>query len=190
MLFAGLLDHWGQLGPAEIPPKGLHAFRACLRYARLHGIPLRAPRFHPFKPLVALRATLALEDEAERGRAALALFDLGWGRGGDLGSNAEIAGALAQAGFDGAALVERAQAEASKQALRDATAAAVARGVFGIPTCLVGDELFWGLDQLPYLELHLRGEDPIAHAALGELAPEGSSARRPASLNRPSGRGR
>src|SRR3982750_3217164 len=59
VLFAGLLDHFGQRGPAEIPPKAIHAFHAALRYARSRGIPLRSPRFHPFKPLVALRATLA-----------------------------------------------------------------------------------------------------------------------------------
>ena len=58
VLFAGLLNHWGQLGPAEIPPKAIHAFKECLRYATLRDIRLRSPRHHPFRSLTALRASL------------------------------------------------------------------------------------------------------------------------------------
>ncbi|MBC8058001.1 MAG: DsbA family protein, partial [Rhizobiales bacterium] len=47
---------------------------------------------------------------------------------------------------------------AIKQALRDATAEAVARGIFGVPTVEVGGRLFWGVDGLPMLAAFLRGE--------------------------------
>jgi len=43
VLFAGLLDHWGHLGPAEIPPKAFDTFKMCVRHAALHGIPFRGP---------------------------------------------------------------------------------------------------------------------------------------------------
>jgi 2-hydroxychromene-2-carboxylate isomerase len=178
VLFAGLLDHWGQLGPAEIPPKAVHAFRACARYATARGIALRSPRFHPFKPLTALRATLAASDE-ERPSAIRALYEHGWVDGGDLGDPTEIRAALTAAGLDGAALVDQAGTQPLKDLLKQETDAAIARGVFGIPTFILGDELFWGLDQLEYVELVLQGRDPLAAVDFGGLGPEGAAARRP-----------
>lgn len=178
VLFAGLLNHWGQRGPAEIPPKGRHAFRDCLRYATLRGIPLRSPRHHPFRPLTALRVSLREVSGADQRRAIATLFELGWARGGHLGDDAEITEALDAAGLDAAKLVASANEPAMKQVLRDATEAAVGRGVFGIPTMVVRDELFWGLDQLPYLELFLQGRDPIADLDLTDFLSEGPAAWR------------
>ena len=179
VLFAGLLDHWGQRGPAEIAPKGIFAFVSCLRYARLRGVPLRMPKYHPFKPLTALRATLAASSEEDRPKAVRALFELGWVHGGDLGDASEVETALTAAGLDGRALVADANNEAIKTLLREETDRAIARGVFGIPTMIVDDQLFWGLDQLEYVELLLQGRDPIAGVDLSELVSKGSTARRP-----------
>lgn len=178
VLFAGLLGHWGQRGPAEIPPKGRHAFRDCMRYASLRGIPMRSPRHHPFRPLTALRVSLREVSGADQNRAIRALFELGWAQGRHLGDDAEIAEALDALGMDGAKLVARASEPAIKQLLREETETAVGRGVFGIPTMVVRDELFWGLDQLPYLELFLRGEDPIANVQMEDLVGQGPSAWR------------
>lgn len=179
VLFAGLLDHWGQRGPAEIPPKGRHAMRDCLRHARLRGVPLRSPRHHPFRPLSALRVSLAEVAGEAQPRAIRALFELGWARGGDLGSDAEIAAALDAAGLDGAALLERAGAPAAKSRLREETEQAVASDVFGVPTLIVDGELFWGLDQLPHVERFLEGRDPLAAVDWDQIRSQGPSAWRP-----------
>lgn len=179
VLFAGLLDHWGQRGPAEIPPKAVYAFRATLRYAKHHGIPFRAPMYHPFKPLTALRATLAADSEEDRPRAVRALFELGWVRGRDLGDPSEIEATLCSAGLDGRALVAAANDDSVKALLRRETDDAIERGVFGVPTLTVDGELFWGLDQLPYLELFLQGRDPLAGVDFADIVPKGAAARRP-----------
>lgn len=188
VLFAGLLDHWGQRGPAEIPPKGRHAFRECVRYARLHDVPLRSPRHHPFRPLTALRVSLPEVSGDAQALAIRLLFDMGWGQGGDLGSDAEIAAALDAGGLDGPRLVSNAAEPDPKTLLREQTEAACARGVFGIPTMLVGDELFWGLDQLRYLELHLDGKDPLAGVDIDSLTGQGPAAWR-TGIPRPQDRG-
>jgi 2-hydroxychromene-2-carboxylate isomerase len=178
VLFAGLLNHWGQRGPAEIPPKATHTAKECMRHALLREIPFRPPRHHPFNPLTALRATLAEVAGNEQPRVMRAIYEMGWGAGGDLGNAEEIAGALDAADLDGAAIVERANSPLAKAALRRDTADAIARGVFGIPTMLVGEELFWGLDQLTYLELFLEGKDPLADVKFDELGFQGPSAWR------------
>ena len=55
VLFAGLLKAHGQLGPAEVEPKLQWMNRNVLRKAVELGIPLNAPRQHPFHPLFLLR---------------------------------------------------------------------------------------------------------------------------------------
>lgn len=178
VLFAGLLNHWGQRGPAELPPKGFHALKDTLRYARKRGIPLRSPRHHPFNPLLALRTAQAEVSGADQGRIIQALFQMGWAHGGDLGSADEIVAALDAAGLDGAGLVAKSADPAVKARLRADTDAAIARGVFGIPTMIVGDELFWGLDQLGNLELFLDGRDPLAGLDWEQVRSQGPGAWR------------
>src|SRR3981189_2888493 len=51
VLFAGLLQHFGQLGPAEIPSKRRFTYRFALWRARQLGLPMRMPPAHPFNPL-------------------------------------------------------------------------------------------------------------------------------------------
>ena len=57
VLFAGLLEAHGQLGPAEVRPKAWWMFRNNLRKAAVLGLTLRPPRFHPFNPLLPLRVS-------------------------------------------------------------------------------------------------------------------------------------
>jgi 2-hydroxychromene-2-carboxylate isomerase len=63
-----------------------------------------------------------------------------------------FAAAMSASGFDGAGLLERVQDPEVKSRLADNTARAVERGVFGIPTFFVGDEMFFGKDRLPQVE--------------------------------------
>jgi len=178
VLFAGLLNHWGQLGPAEIPAKALYTFRDAARWAALEGWPFRAPRFHPFVPLTALRLSLAEVARDEQARVVETLFRHGWGDGGDLGAASALGLALDAAGLDGSRLLERASGEAPKALLRAATDAAIARGVFGIPTVVTRGELVWGFDRMPHLELILSGNDPLTGRDLAPLASLGSAADR------------
>ena len=59
VLFAGLLNHWGQKGPAEIPSKRQWTYRWCTWWAGELGIPFRFPASHPFNPLQHLRLAIA-----------------------------------------------------------------------------------------------------------------------------------
>jgi 2-hydroxychromene-2-carboxylate isomerase len=162
VLFAGLLEAHGQLGPAEIPAKARWMWRDNLRKAARLGIPLEPPRFHPFNPLLPLRvSSLPLADEARRALID-ALFRAMWAESLHLSEPAVVAAAATSAGLPGEELVARAQELESKQRLRQQTQDAIAAGVFGVPSMIVGDELFWGFDDLAHLELHLRGEDPLA----------------------------
>ncbi len=180
-LFAALLDHFGHRGPAEIPPKALYVFKDCARHAARGGIPFRAPRLHPFRSLTALRASLEEVSGSDQPRVVDALFRAGWGQGIDLGSDDAVTSALDGAGLDGARVVARTREPEAKAILKDATARAVERGVFGVPTMITGGELFWGKDRLLDVEEHLAGRDPLATVDLAEIVPSGVGAVRPGS---------
>jgi len=161
VLFAGLLEASGQLGPAEVLPKAIWMARNNLRKAALLGVPLHRPRFHPFNPLLALRVS-SLAVAAEQRRALITLlFEAVWVRGLHVSEPAVVEAVADEAGLPGRQLVQEAQSAEAKACLRTQTDAAIAAGVFGVPTMIVGDELFWGYDDLPFLDLHLAGKDPL-----------------------------
>ncbi len=152
VLFAGLLNHWGQKGPAELPSKRRYTYRWSHWWAHQLGIPLRFPAAHPFNPLHHLRLAIAcgLEPGALR-----TIFDSVWASGADAVDAARFAALCGNLG------VAREQLESPdvKNTLRRNTEAAVARGVFGVPTFEVDGELFWGADSIEFLK------DFLAHPA-------------------------
>jgi len=141
VLFAGLLDAHGQKGPAEIAAKRDFTYRFVVWQAGRLGIPLKFPPEHPFNPLPLLRLALACDCDAQ---AVQRIFRFVWrdGRLPDLPIEwAELTDELGIR--DGAARIAAAEV---KDALRRNTDEAIARGVFGVPTLLIGSELFWGAD--------------------------------------------
>jgi 2-hydroxychromene-2-carboxylate isomerase len=159
VLFAGLLEAHGQLGPAEVPMKALWMAKNTLRKAARLRIPLNPPAFHPFNPLLALRASSLPLDPADRARLIDALFEAVWVRGLHVSDPAVVHDVADEIGLDGARVVAEAQAPDAKTRLRKQTEEAVGRGVFGVPSMEVGGELFWGYDDFPYLERYLAGRD-------------------------------
>lgn len=181
VLFAALLNHHGQLGPAEIPAKRRWLMKDTLRQARRLGVPLGYPASHPFKPLTALRVSQPEVAGDAQARVVEALFEHGWVHGGELGDDAAITSALAARDLDGAALVAKANEPASKKALQDATAEAIERGVFGVPILEIDGEIFWGHDRLDDAFAHQRGELVITDADIADAlhVPATAHRRRP-----------
>lgn len=151
VLFAGLLNHHGQKGPAEIAPKRRFTYRFVVWKARKLGVPLKMPPAHPFNPLSALRLVIAAGSDR---RAVATAFDFVWGQGRDVSDPvvlADLARALGIADMQ-AALND----PNFKQKLRSNTEWATGRGVFGVPTFVVGDELIWGHDAFEMVVDYLR----------------------------------
>lgn len=191
VLFPKLLEAYGQLGPAEVPPKMRWMARNNLRKAKLLGITLRPPAFHPFNPLLALRvSSLDLAEDA-RARLVSGLFRAVWTDRRHASEPAVVAAIADEAGLDGAALVAAAGTPEAKDRLRRQTEAALADGVFGVPTVIVDGELFFGYDDFDFLERFLAGEDPLdTSEAAYWTGPQRPSAMRPEHRARTSGAGK
>ncbi len=162
IVLGAVLSHWGQLGPAEIAPKRTHTYQLCQFIADRAGVPLRFPPRHPFRSLDTLRLITALDGDPSAIRTA---FDFIWAEGRDPSEPSERTALCDRLGLpDLDALIAERHAKARLHARTDA---AIAAGVFGVPTLMIGDALFWGLDAMPMGEATL--DDP-GLLARGEMA--------------------
>jgi 2-hydroxychromene-2-carboxylate isomerase len=164
ILFAALLDHYGHKGPAEIPQKRRFTYRFVQWQADRVGVPLRFPPEHPFNPLAALRLAVA-------GHCDWALIDAIFERIWVHGQRSDRASDFSElAARFGIADVEMALADAGvKSALRANTEAAIAAGVFGVPTVAVDGELYWGQDATPMLLDHLDAKPVFSSVAMQRI---------------------
>lgn len=161
VLFGAILQHFGQLGPAEIAPKRVWTYRQINWLAQQQGTPLDLPASHPFNPLPLLRLALACGQGGACNRYITeTIFRHVWQGGLDAGDAARLPGLIESLrparALDDAAV---------KAELKSNTDAAIAQGVFGVPTCEVEGQLFWGLDALPMLRAYLEGSDWFASPA-------------------------
>jgi len=153
VLFAGLLNHFGQKGPAEIAEKRRWTYRWCTWWAKSLGIPFRFPASHPFNPLHHLRLALAAGPSRE---IVGTIFEAIWTTGAEVSDPAAFKALAKALAVDEATLAS----PEVKDALRKNTEDAAARGVFGVPTYDVDGELFWGADAIGFVNAFLA--DPAA----------------------------
>ncbi len=176
VLFAAMLNANDTRGPAEIPAKRIYIFKDVLRTAAHLGIPLVPPPAHPFNPLLALRVTALPMSAASRRALIDRLFAATWGGGGGVTDRDVVDRIAAEVGVADAS--ERASAPAIKQQIRDSTAAAIAEGVFGVPTVTVDGELFWGYDSFGHIDRFLAGDARLDPDALARWIDLPAAARR------------
>jgi 2-hydroxychromene-2-carboxylate isomerase len=154
ILFAALLKHHGQLGPAEIPAKRDWTYRQVLWQAKQQGTPLQLPAMHPFNPLGLLRLATASDADGQPSRFVCEqVFRHVWCSGQDAADPQRLAQLAAQL----KPVRDPSDADV-KQSLQAQTESAIAQGIFGVPTWVVDGRHFWGQDALPVLRAYLQGD--------------------------------
>ncbi len=126
------------------------------RWARRYKLPFRMPRKFPIKTAPALRAALAMRRLGKEWAFMEAIFAAYWER--DDASVAELPGLrrIAESmGVEPDVFVAFTESEEFRQELIDETNAGLARGVFGAPTFVIGQEIFWGKDRMDFIEEEL-----------------------------------
>ena len=176
IVFGALLKHHAHKGPAEIEPKRAWTFRQVHWLAHRAGIALDTPARHPFNPLALSRLAWACAAEGETPNRYVCETILRhvWIGGDDAEEPTRLAALRERLASSGDPADE-----AVKQRLRDATDAAIAGGVFGVPTLGIDDKLFWGLDSLEMAAAYLRDDPWFAQAHWQrEGAPRPGTSRR------------
>ena len=161
MLLGGVFQARGtpqNLSQTLAPAKARHNLADMQRQAAAAGVPLMMPAGHPLRTVEALRCVLAA------GEPFMPLvhrfYRAYWAEGRDIGRREVVAAVVGEAGLDVEEVLARASSDEVKAELRRRTDEAVARGVFGVPTMFVGEELYWGADRLAMVEAALGGEVP------------------------------
>jgi 2-hydroxychromene-2-carboxylate isomerase len=162
VLFAGLLKHHGQKGPAEIVSKRRYTYRWSHWWAHSLGLPLRYPAGHPFNSLHHLRLAIAAGSTPD---AVRRIFDALWTTGNDPADPAAFASLARSLGISD----EQLGSQEVKDELRTNTDEAAARGVFGVPSFDVDGELFWGADSIDFLKAYLADKSTLDNAEMRRL---------------------
>ena len=161
----GLIEENGGIYSRNRPPARRAYWTTDLkRWAARRGVALEFAGREALSPIapaedLVIAAWVGGQDWLALARAFHQAF---WGRAEDIGSPEIRARILESVGLDQDALEAAAKIPAVAQRRAESLDLARKAGVFGLPSYLVGDELFWGQDSLGFLESHLKGEKLIA----------------------------
>jgi 2-hydroxychromene-2-carboxylate isomerase len=152
VLLGGIFHATGNKSPAEVPAKGRYFNVDLQRWAKAYGVEIQMNPDFPINTLPLMRGAIAMQmrGEDEFHRYLRTIFSAMFEKPRNLNAPAEIGAVLAQAGFDPMQFMALISDQAVKDRLKENTVSAVARGVFGVPTFFVGEEMYWGQDRLDF----------------------------------------
>jgi 2-hydroxychromene-2-carboxylate isomerase len=148
----------GTLPPKDRPEsRKRYRMQDIARVARFEGLPINLqPAFWPANAVPASAAIIAAQNSGANGDLGQLVHNIlkaCWAEDRDIADDAVLRDCLTAAGFE-ADIAGRGLLEAVETLQRN-TDEALKRWVFGAPTYVVGDEVFWGQDRLPHLDAHL-----------------------------------
>ena len=164
---ASIVSSFKTLGPAQIKPKRDYLFKDLLRTTKLNNIPFTTPKELPFNSLYALRLSLKQKVVID------AIFNAGWRDGLDIGNDTVLREVLLNSGqskeFVDEFFLKMEDRDARVQ-LKKNIEMALEKNLFGVPSFIYDNEIFWGHDSIKYLEMHLEGIDPLDLNKYNEFA--------------------
>jgi 2-hydroxychromene-2-carboxylate isomerase len=144
----------------QTPLKSDYVWHDVRRLARILKLPFSGVDFDP-QPLPPARAMLGAP-AGLAGAFARAMLHAQWAEGRNLGDTDVILDVAERVGIAASAIRKALEDPATREAVNTATREAIERGVFGSPTCVVGGELFWGVDRLWLLDHYLKSGEKYA----------------------------
>ena len=153
MLLGGVFKATGNQSPVMVPAKGRWMGEDLPRFARRYGVPYQFNPHFPINTLTLMRGAVGLQmrDPQRFMPYVNAVFRAMWVEPVNLGDPTVLASTLGAAGFEADSFMALVGDAEVKAKLIANTEAAVARGVFGAPTCFVGREMFFGQDRLDFV---------------------------------------
>jgi 2-hydroxychromene-2-carboxylate isomerase len=148
-LYAGGLFRANDRSSWGLDDRRLPGIADCEARAVVHGLgPISWPEPWPTNDVIVARAMTFAQRRGALHEFALAAMRMAFREGADLGELAVVQAAGERAGIDAGELGRAVDEQLIKDALRATNDHAVSLGVFGVPTVIVGRELFWGDDRL------------------------------------------
>lgn len=156
MLLGAVFQATGNASPAAVPAKGPYMLKDLQRFSNIYGVPFNFNPFFPLNTMHLMRGATAYLEEPEFQTYLAAIFNALWSEQLNMESPEVVAEVLTKAGIDVTDFMARISETEVKERLKDTTAEAVARGVFGAPSFFVNGEMFFGQDRLSFVETALK----------------------------------
>jgi 2-hydroxychromene-2-carboxylate isomerase len=153
MLLGGVFKATGNASPVSVPAKGRWMNDDIMRWAKRYCVPFNFNSHFPINTLTLMRGAVGMQMQQPQhfDRYVKTVFKAMWVAPRNLGDVVELGAVLSDAGFDTGAFTTMVSDTAVKAQLVANTEEAVARGVFGAPTCFVDGHMFFGQDRLDFV---------------------------------------
>ncbi len=148
---AGIFKDIGNPGPLALPAKRAWYAHDLELWARKRGVAMHRNPFAPIRSLPLMRGVIVAEERGERDRYMKTIWNAIWLDSKNMSDPGIVNETLEAAGLDVEGYAKGIEREDVKAKLRDSTQDAIRRGVFGVPTFFVGNELFFGQDRLEFV---------------------------------------
>lgn len=158
MLLGAVFQATGNSSPATIEAKGRYTRLDFQRFSQRYGVAFNHNPYFPINTLLLMRGAAAYLDGPRFADYLNAIFKAMWVDAQDMNQPEVVGTVLAKAGFDPQEVLALCNDPATKERLKQLTAEAIERGVFGAPTLFVADEMFFGQDRLDFVEQALQAE--------------------------------
>ncbi len=158
VLLGGVFKGTGNQTPVNIKPKGEWLFADLARYADYYGVPFKKNPYFIINSMPLMRGAMWAQNRGQLQQYDRVMFEAIWADEKDMNTPDVIASVLTEGGYDAAEVFEAVQTPEIKSQLIEATEEAVSRGVFGVPTMFVGDEMHFGQDRLDWIDRALAAQ--------------------------------
>jgi 2-hydroxychromene-2-carboxylate isomerase len=152
ILIGGLFKITGNVSPVTVPPKGAWFFDDAARHAAHYGVAFRKNPYFIINSLPLMRGAMWAAREQCIEQFDRIMFEACWINERNLNDPEVIEAVIKDGGLDADVVAAAIQTDEIKQALIRATQDAADRGLFGVPTMVVGDEMHFGQDRLDWVE--------------------------------------
>ena len=150
ILLGGLHNLHDIKAPAFIPSKAKFMIRDCKMVAEKNKINFKFNSYFPIKSLNLMRGVFVAAEDGKKDLYINKIFNAVWGDGLNMNDEVVVEKVLKNLDINPKTFILRAQSQNIKDQLRSKTNDAHKKGIFGAPTFIVKDKIFWGQDRLQY----------------------------------------
>ena len=150
ILVGGLHNLHGIKAPAFIPAKAKHMIRDCKLIAAKNGVKFKFNSYFPIRSLNLMRGVFVAEEDNIKGYYIDSIFNTIWQDGLNMNDQVIIEKVLKNLNINPKTFILRSTSSLVKDSLRKKTNEAYEKGIFGAPSFLVNNKIFWGQDRIEF----------------------------------------
>ena len=151
ILLGGLFNLSGIKANADIPIKAKYMIKDCKMWAEKNNISFKFNNYFPIKTLNLMRCVLVAEKKDFTQMFINKIFDAIWKDGINLNDNLIVEKLLKNLDLNPKTFLVEASEAKIKEELKNRTNDAYKKGIFGAPSFLVNNKIFWGQDRIEFV---------------------------------------